>query len=101
MPRVRVLADRAAKLDQYLCAVLTQAGENQKLLFVGDGVAPYQSALTEALGSCAVFPPAHLSFLRPSAVAMLAALAEPVDYLTLMPLYLRAPQAERARRGLA
>ena len=100
MPPVRVLADRAAKLDQYLCDVLTQAGENQKLLFVGDGVAPYQSALTEALGSRAVFPPAHLSFLRPSAVAMLAALSAPVDYLTLMPLYLRAPQAERARKGL-
>ena len=40
-----------------------------------------------------------MSYLRPASVALLAELRkeEAVDYLTLMPVYLRAPQAERER----
>ncbi len=99
MPPVPLLEDRAAKLDAYLAAVLEKARDGQKLMFIGDGVTPYREAIVSALGSHAVFPSAHLSYLRPSSAALLAQFAQPVDYLTLMPLYLRAPQAERARKG--
>ncbi len=101
MPPVRIVEDRAAKLELYLDAVLQQAKNGQKLVFVGDGVKPYHDSIVQALGDRAVFPPAHFGYLRPSSVALLAQQATPVDYLTLMPYYLRAPQAERARRGKA
>jgi len=101
MPPERVLDDRAAKLDAYLDDVRQKAREDQALIFVGDGVQTYRDAISEVLGERAVFPPAHLSYLRPSSAALLARYATPVDYLTLMPLYLRAPQAERARKGKA
>jgi len=99
MPPKRALEDRAAKLEEYLDAVLQCANEGQKLCFVGDGVTTYREAIQKALGTRAVFPPAHLSMLRPSSAALLAGFETPVDYLTLMPRYLRAPQAERARKA--
>ena len=99
MPPKRVVDDMAAKLDLYLDTVLQAVDNDQKLCFVGDGVFTYQDAIQQALGERAVFLPAHLNYLRPASVAMLAGFAEPVDYLTLMPYYLRAPQAERARKG--
>jgi tRNA threonylcarbamoyladenosine biosynthesis protein TsaB len=101
MPPQRVLADQAAKLENYLDDLLQCAKEDQPLLFVGDGVPVCREAIVSALGSRAVVPPAHLSFLRPSSAALLATLAAPVDYLALMPYYLRAPQAERARKAKA
>ena len=99
MPPTRVLADEAAKLEQFLDHALAAAGENQSLCFVGDGVAVCRAAIEARLGARAVFPPAQLAYLRPSAVALLADAhrAEATDYLGLMPHYLRAPQAERAR----
>ena len=99
MPPKRLVEDMAAKLDVYLDAALKAAKTGQKLCFVGDGVATYREAIQTALGDRAVFPAAHLSILRPSSAALLASFAEPVDYLTLMPYYLRAPQAERARKA--
>ncbi|MBE0601768.1 MAG: tRNA (adenosine(37)-N6)-threonylcarbamoyltransferase complex dimerization subunit type 1 TsaB [Firmicutes bacterium] len=99
MPPIRVVDDRAAKLDLYLDAVLKAAEDGRKLCFVGDGVPVYRAAIQAALGERAVFLPAHQSALRPASVAMLAGFSQPVDYLTLQPYYLRAPQAERARQG--
>jgi tRNA threonylcarbamoyladenosine biosynthesis protein TsaB len=98
-PPVRVTPDEAAKLDDFLNHALAAATEGQALCFVGDGVAAYRAAITARLGARAVFPPAHLACLRPAAAALLAEARadEQVDYLTLMPRYLRAPQAERAR----
>ena len=45
------------------------------------------------------YVPPHQRLLRPGAVALLAEKKQntAVDYLALQPLYLRAPQAERAR----
>lgn len=99
MPPERLLTDMAEKLPDYLAKVLAIAKPDEKLIFVGDGVGTYRQAIINALGDRAVFPPAHCSCLRPSSVAMLANANQDaaVDYLTLMPLYLRAPQAERAR----
>lgn len=98
LPPVRVLPDMAEKLDAFLDMVLDAAGD-KPLLFTGDGVKPNRAAIEARLGDQAVFPPAQHSFLRPAAAAMLAweKREQAVDYLTLMPMYLRAPQAERER----
>lgn len=99
LPPARKLADMAAKLDDYLDAVLAVAGEQQPLLFLGDGVKPCRARIEERLGARALLMPPHLSALRPAAVCAVALQlqAKQVDYLTLAPHYLRAPQAERAR----
>lgn len=98
LPPVRVLPDMAEKLDAFLDMALAVAGD-KPLLFTGDGVKPNRAAIEARLGDRAVFPPAQHSFLRPAAAAMLAweKREQAVDYLTLMPMYLRAPQAERER----
>lgn len=98
LPPKRVLPNMAEKLDVFLDQALASA-DGRSLCFMGDGVAPYQQAIRDRLGERAVFTPAHLRYLRPASVAMLAALHadNAVDYLTLMPVYLRAPQAERER----
>lgn len=98
MPPERVLDNMAEKLPVFIEKALEAAGE-RKLCFLGDGVAPYREAILSHLGERAILAPAHLRFLRPSSVGLLAHLRqnESVDYLALMPVYLRAPQAERER----
>lgn len=99
MPPVRQMEDVALPLSDYLARALALAGPDRPLCFVGDGAAAQREALATALPERAVFPPAHLSYLRPAAAALLALArqAEAGDYLALSPRYLRAPQAERAR----
>ena len=99
MPPVRMVPDMAAKLDLYLDTVLKTAQENQPMLFLGDGVAPCRDRIVERLGERAAFAPPHMALLRPSSAALLAAFESPMDYLALQPYYLRAPQAERARKA--
>ena len=98
MPPVRMLDNMAEKLPVFIEKALEKA-EGRKLCFLGDGVKTYRKAIEDILGDRAVFAPAHMSYLRPASVALLADLRkdEAVDYLTLMPVYLRAPQAERER----
>lgn len=98
MPPVRRLEDMAQKLDVFVEKAL-EVADGRRLCFLGDGVKTYRGATEELLGDRAVFAPAHMSYLRPAAVAALADLHRDraVDYLTLMPVYLRAPQAERER----
>lgn len=98
MPPVRMLANMAEKLPIFIEKALEVAGE-RKLCFLGDGVKTYQKAIEDILGDRAVFAPAHMRYLRPASVAVLADAHQDqaVDYLTLMPVYLRAPQAERER----
>lgn len=92
----RLMEDRALKLDEYLSAL---GGLGERFVFTGDGVAVYREKIAETLGERARFAPAHLSYLRPAAVACLGArdADRAVDYLTFQPMYLRAPQAERER----
>ena len=99
LPPVRVLPDEAAKLEMFLEHALAAAAPEQTLYFLGDGVAPHRDAIVRLLGARAVFAPIHLNALRPASVAALAMAHadEQVDYLTITPHYLRAPQAERAR----
>ena len=98
-PPVRRLPDEAIKLDGLIDHALLQAKPTQKLCFLGDGVVPYREAIETRLGERACFAPPHQAYLRPASVAMLALehQKEAMDYLSLMPHYLRAPQAERAR----
>ena len=98
MPPVRVLDNMAEKLPAFIEKALEVAG-GRKLCFIGDGVKTYRNAIVDLLGDRAVFAPAHMSYLRPASAAVLAHehQADQVDYLTLMPVYLRAPQAERER----
>ena len=101
MPPLRRMPNEAEKLDVYLDHVLAQANDQQRLCFVGDGVATYKTAIEARLSERAHFPAGHLRYLRPAGVALLAYAhrENEVDYLTLQPHYLRAPQAERAREA--
>ena len=96
----RLMDDEAMKLVDFL-ELVDKTGENA--LFLGDGVAPLRAKIEERLGSRAQFVSAqHMNLRAGSACALAAKLAEAdeqavVDYIHLLPLYLRAPQAERER----
>ena len=99
MPPLRLIANQAAKLPDFVEQVTSLCAQDTKLYFAGDGAPVHREALTELLGERACFMPAHLSFLRPASVVALADVYadRAVDYLSLAPRYLRAPQAERER----
>ncbi len=87
----RLMADTPLKLEEYV-EVIQSFGD--RFLFLGDGMPVHRSRLEALLGDAAVFAKPQNAFLRPASVAYLASLAEEtVDYLTLEPLYLRAPNA--------
>jgi len=92
----RLMDDCVLKLDEYLEKISAFDG---KFLFTGDGVLTYRQKIAEKLGERVRFASAQCAYLHPAAVACAAAVHadEAVDYLTLQPLYLRAPQAERER----
>ena len=92
----RLLDDCVLKLPESLDKI-SPLGE--RFLFTGDGVAVYRQQIADCLGDRVRFAAAPCAYLRPAAVAALAArdADKAVDYLTLQPLYLRAPQAERER----
>lgn len=94
----RLIKDEALKLTEYLNKLAELPGP---YLFVGDGVSVHMDMIASALKDKAVFSPAHVRFLRPLGVALLAEHCKEraVDYLKLMPYYLRAPQAERQRKS--
>ena len=95
----RVLEDTVEKLAVFLDRVEAM-GENA--LFLGDGAPGFKNAIRERLGEKARFVSAQHMGLRAGSACALAAKRleageEPLNYLTLLPLYLRAPQAERER----
>ena len=92
----RLMKDCALKLEEYIEALSAFEGP---YLFTGDGIIPYREHIVQLLGEKARFASAHNAYLRPAAAAALAArdAEQAVDYLTIQPMYLRAPQAERAR----
>ena len=88
---VRLMPDTPLKLEEYVEQLRTFG---QRFLFLGDGMPVHRAKLTALLGDAAVFAQPQQAFLRPASVAYLASLAtEPVDYQSLMPMYLRAPNA--------
>ena len=93
---VRLMEDAPMKLEDYAAAVRAY-GEH--FLFLGDGMPVHRARLTGLLGDAAVFAQPQLAFLRPASVAYLASMTEAEeDYRTLMPMYLRAPSAERNKK---
>ncbi len=95
----RVLDDIVEKLTLFLDRV-EAAGENA--LFLGDGAPGFEAAIRERLGEKAHFVKPQHNGLRAGSACTVAAerLAKgeaAPDYITLLPLYLRAPQAERER----
>ena len=95
----RVLEDVVEKLTLFLDRV-EATGEDA--LFLGDGAPGFEAAIRERLGDKAHFAqPQHNGLRAGSACTVAAQKLEKgeaaLDYITLLPLYLRAPQAERER----
>lgn len=89
----RLTDDVAVPVEEFIS--MLPEGE---VMFMGDGADACRARIL-ALRPDARFAPAHMNYPRAAAVCALAQ-ASPeraVDYLTLKPLYLRAPQAERER----
>lgn len=92
----RLKEDAPMKLEAYV-EEIRPLGD--KFLFLGDGMPVHRARLQALLGDRALFAQPQHAFLRPASVAYLASLeTETVDYLTLMPLYLRAPNATLNRK---
>ncbi|MCH5286882.1 MAG: tRNA (adenosine(37)-N6)-threonylcarbamoyltransferase complex dimerization subunit type 1 TsaB [Christensenellaceae bacterium] len=92
----RLMDDIPLRLEDFLEAI---AAHGDRFLFLGDGMPVHREKIAAMLGDRAVFAPPHQAYLRPGSVAYLASLTEEtVDYRELMPLYLRAPSAERNRK---
>ena len=96
----RMMEDEAMKLVDFL-ELVDQTGE--RALFLGDGVAVCEAKIREKLGERAQFAqPQHVNLRAGSACALAEKLAQAdatavTDYIHLLPVYLRAPQAERER----
>ena len=95
---MRLMPDSAMKLEDYMDHLLTLG---ERFWFTGDGLNRYRDVIRQKLGDQAIIAPAALSYLRPGCAAALALekREEQVDYLTLAPMYLRAPQAQREREA--
>lgn len=99
MPPVRLMDDAAEPLDAFLTRV---EATGRDALFLGDGADAMEAAIRARLGARAQFAPAqHRGLRAASACALAAVYAQDAgrlsDCMTLLPLYLRAPQAERER----
>lgn len=94
----RLCGDEAMPLTAFLDRV---EATDERALFLGDGVAAMRGTIEARLGGRAQFAaPQHMNLRAGSACAIAMRLAEQgetTDYLHLLPLYLRAPQAERER----
>ena len=99
MPPKRLMDDTAEKLSLFLDRVEAMGRE---AMFLGDGVPAMREAIEARLGERAHFAPVqHIGLRAASACAVAMKLAREEKNLkncmTLLPLYLRAPQAERER----
>ena len=94
----RLTADEPLKLEDFLEKILTFG---ERFLFLGDGAPVHREKILETLGEKAVFAPAHLNYLRPSAAGVLALRSEKrTDYLNLQATYLRPPNAQKNKKLL-
>ena len=92
----RLTGDAPMKLEEYLDAI---SGLGERFLFTGDGAPVFHDRIREILGGRAVFAPAHLSYLRPSAAGSIAMKrGTATDYLHLEATYLRPPNAQKNRK---
>ena len=92
----RMTEDAALPLAEFLDLL----PGDERLLFAGEAAPMYADLLRERFGERACVAPAHLLHVRPAAAAWIAAGMPPERYVPaerLLPLYLRAPSAERER----
>ena len=94
----RLTADEPLKLEAFIEKVLPLG---KRFLFLGDGMPVHRERIREILGDNAVFAPAHLNYLRPSAAGVLAMRSGArTDYLNLQATYLRPPNAQKNKKLL-
>lgn len=88
--------DQIEKVEDFLSMI---HDNTEPVWFIGDGVTPCKEKIISILNDRARFVPEHMNHLRPLSVAYvgLEKRDHAVDYLSLQPFYLRAPQAERER----
>lgn len=92
----RILPDAAVGIDEFL----ENLPKDRRLIFLGDGLRVHAEHILEKLGDRAMIAPENMRHLRAEAACLLAA-ARPESWMEaklLVPLYLRAPQAERERK---
>ena len=91
----RLLPDQAIPLTDFLA----QLPQDERLLFLGDGLKVHFGKIREELGDRAIAAPAHMAFLRAASACLIAEKRprDAMDGRALKPLYLRASQAERER----
>lgn len=95
---VRILPDEAQSIGEFFDK-LPSEGE---LLFLGEAAPIHAREIKERFGDRAKVGPAHLLHVKPSAAADLAFRMDEGEYVApemLLPLYLRAPSAEREREA--
>lgn len=92
----RLMEDEALKIEEY-CGKAESFGRS--LLFLGDGMPVLRDKIASLLPEKAFFAPENLYYLHPAAAAVLALkkLPEQTDYLSISPLYLRPPRAEKQK----
>jgi tRNA threonylcarbamoyladenosine biosynthesis protein TsaB len=92
----RLMEDGAMKIEEFLERIHALCS---RFLFIGSGAAAYRGVISRVLAHTAAFAQERFNYINPGAVAALALAnrGSAVDYLTLAPYYLRAPQAERER----
>ncbi|HEY4484999.1 MAG TPA: hypothetical protein VI702_01560, partial [Nitrospiria bacterium] len=92
----RAMEDRVIS-PEVLCERLREPS-SPPTVFLGDGASKYREVLEKQLGRRAVFPPAPLARPLPSMVAWLGLSqlrrGEAADARTLVPVYVRRPDAE-------
>ncbi|GHU74300.1 tRNA (adenosine(37)-N6)-threonylcarbamoyltransferase complex dimerization subunit type 1 TsaB [Clostridia bacterium] len=95
---VRLLDDTACSLDELWMLVR----ELDRVVFVGDGAERLRDRIVEKWGERAMLLLDSFNYPHASAAGLLAADRQAVTFNELLPIYLRAPQAERdllARSG--
>lgn len=92
----RLTDDEALPLEAYIEKIKALG---HSFFFTGDGLKPNREKITALLGEKAAFADESQWYNRAAHVGLLAwqQKEQAVDYLTLEPYYLRAPQAERQR----
>jgi len=94
-----VLSEIKAPRALALSECIQEFEKDEKVYFLGDGVLAYREEIIIKMGERAVFAPTNSLLQRASSVAELARIkaqsGQTDTYLSLMPVYLRKPQAER------
>lgn len=95
----RLSPDEPIRIEEFCQKAGSFRSDNEKVLFLGDGMPVHRETISSLMNEYALFAPANLCYLHASSVSVLAQKqqANAVDCYSLSPFYLRAPQAERQK----